>query len=156
MQDENNNIVSEPQVEYEDVSSGVLMEKPFNPSKIDITTKHLTIDLLIKRLKADPIEIDLAPAFQRKGDLWDDQKQSQLIESLLIKFPLPAFYFDGSDNNKWLVVDGLQRLSSLRNFVILKKLKLQGLEFLNKLEGDGFDDLPRNLQRQIEEAQITA
>lgn len=156
MQDENNNIISEPQVEYEDVSSGVLMEKPFNPSKIDITTKHLTIDLLIKRLKADPIEIDLAPAFQRKGDLWDDQKQSQLIESLLIKFPLPAFYFDGSDNNKWLVVDGLQRLSSLRNFVILKKLKLQGLEFLNKLEGDSFDDLPRNLQRQIEEALITA
>lgn len=151
-----NVVLIEPEVEYEDLSSGALMEKPFNPSKIDITTKHLTIDLLIKRLKADPIEIDLAPAFQRKSDLWDDQKQSQLIESLLIKFPLPAFYFDGSDNNKWLVVDGLQRLSSLRNFVILKKLKLKGLEFLNKLEGFGFDDLPRNLQRQIEEAQITA
>jgi hypothetical protein len=151
-----NIILNEPEVEYEDLSSGVLMEKPFNPTKIDITTKPLTIDLLIKRLKADPIEIDLAPAFQRKSDLWDDQKQSQLIESLLIKFPLPAFYFDGSDNNKWLVVDGLQRLSSLRNFVILKKLKLKGLEFLNKLEGFGFDELPRNLQRQIEEAQITA
>jgi len=151
-----NIVLNEPEVEYEDLSSGALMEKPFNPSKIDITTKHLTIDLLIKRLKAVPIEIDLAPAFQRKSDLWDDQKQSQLIESLLIKFPLPAFYFDGSDNNKWLVVDGLQRLSSLRNFVILKKLKLKGLEFLNKLEGFGFDDLPRNLQRQIEEAQITA
>src|SRR5690606_25141553 len=52
--------------------------------------------------------------------------------------------------------DGLQRLSALRNFVILKKLKLVGLEFLNKLEGSTFDDLPRNLQRQIEEAQITA
>lgn len=153
---EENMVLFEPEVEYEDLSSGALMEKPFNPSKIDITTKHLTIDLLIKRLKADPIEIDLAPAFQRKSDLWDDQKQSQLIESLLIKFPLPAFYFDGSDNNRWLVVDGLQRLSSLRNFVILKKLKLKGLEFLNKLEGFGFDDLPRNLQRQIEEAQITA
>lgn len=151
-----NILLNEPEVEYEDLSSGVLMEKPFNPAKIDITTKHLTIDLLIKRLKANPIEIDLAPAFQRKSDLWDEQKQSQLIESLLIKFPLPAFYFDGSDNNKWLVVDGLQRLSSLRNFVILKKLKLRGLEFLNKLEGMGFDELPRNLQRQIEEAQITA
>jgi hypothetical protein len=151
-----NIILNEPEVEYEDLSSGVLMEKPFNPTKIDITTKHLTVDLLIKRLKADPIEIDLEPAFQRKSDLWDEKKQSQLIESLLIKFPLPAFYFDGSDNNKWLVVDGLQRLSSLRNFVILKKLKLNGLEFLNKLEGMGFDELPRNLQRQIEEAQITA
>lgn len=156
MQDEHYNIANEPQVEYEDLSSGDLMEKPFNPTKIDITTKPLTIDLLLKRLKAEPIEIDLSPAFQRKGDLWDDKKQSQLIESLLIKFPLPAFYFDGSDNNKWLVVDGLQRLSALRNFVILKKLKLVGLEFLNKLEGLTFDDLPRNLQRQIEEAQITA
>jgi hypothetical protein len=57
--------------------------------------------------------------------------------------------------NGWWLTD-LQRLSSLRNFVIQKKLKLKGLEFLNKLEGDGFDDLPRNLQRQIEEAQITA
>ncbi|MCK4663967.1 MAG: DUF262 domain-containing protein [Bacteroidales bacterium] len=151
-----NIVLNEPVVEYEDLSSGVLMEKPFNPTKIDITTKALTIDLLIKRLKADPIEIDLSPEFQRRGDLWDEQKQSQLIESLLIKFPLPAFYFDGSDNNKWLIVDGLQRLSSLRNFVILKKLKLKGLEFLTKLEGFGFDDLPRNLQRQIEEAQITA
>lgn len=155
-QHQQNQFVSEPQVEYEDVSTGVIMEKPFNPNKIDITTKPLTIDLLIKRLKANPAEIDLEPAFQRKKDLWDTQKQSQLIESLLIKFPLPAFYFDGSDNNKWLVVDGLQRLSSLRNFVVIKRLKLKGLEFLNKLEGFGFDDLPRNLQRQIEEAQITA
>lgn len=144
------------EVEFEDLGSADLMEKPFNPSKIDITTKPLTIDLLLKRLKADPIEIDLSPAFQRKGDLWDEKKQSQLIESLLIKFPLPAFYFDGSDNNRWLVVDGLQRLSALRNFVILKKLKLRGLEFLNKLEELTFDDLPRNLQRQIEEATITA
>ncbi len=155
-EDLDNLLLGEPEVEYEDLSSAVLMERPFNPAKIDIATKHLTVDLLIKRLKADPCEIDLAPAFQRKSDLWDEKKQSKLIESLLIKFPLPAFYFDGSDNNKWLVVDGLQRLCSLRNFVILKKLKLRGLEFLNKLEGLGFDELPRTLQRQIEEAQITA
>ena len=155
-QNQENQIVSEPQVEYEDLSTGVIMEKPFNPNKIDITTKPLTIDLLIKRLKANPAEIDLEPAFQRKKDLWDTQKQSQLIESLLIKFPLPAFYFDGTDNNRWLVVDGLQRLSSLSNFMVKKSLQLRGLEFLNKLEGKGFDELPRNMQRQIEEAQITA
>ncbi|MBS1648039.1 MAG: DUF262 domain-containing protein [Bacteroidetes bacterium] len=155
MQDENNNIVNEPDVEYEDLS-GALMEKPFDPNKIDITTKTPSIDILIKRLKAEPAEIDLSPAFQRHSDLWDDEKQSRLIESILIKFPLPAFYFDGSDNNKWLVVDGLQRLSSLRNFIILKKLKLKGLEFLRQLNGLKFDDLPRSLQRQIEETQITA
>lgn len=155
MQDENKNVLNEPDVEYEDLS-GVLMERPFDPNKIDITTKTPSIDILIKRLKAEPAEIDLSPAFQRHSDLWDDEKQSRLIESILIKFPLPAFYFDGSDNNKWLVVDGLQRLSSLRNFIILKKLKLKGLEFLRQLNGMKFDDLPRSLQRQIEETQITA
>lgn len=156
MQDERNNILNEPQVEYEDVDTGVLMERPFNPSQIDISTKNPTIDLLVKRLKSEPPEIDLYPDFQRKDDLWDAGKQSRLIESLLIKFPLPAFYFDGTDNNKWLVVDGLQRLSAIRNFMINKSLKLTSLEFLKKLEGNGFDDLPRNLQRQIEETQLTA
>lgn len=155
MQEENNNIANESDVEYEDLS-GVLMEKPFDPNKIDITTKTPSIDILIKRLKANPTEIDLSPAFQRQGDLWDEEKQSRLIESILIKFPLPAFYFDGSDNNKWLVVDGLQRLSSLRNFIILNKLKLKGLEFLRQLNGMKFEELPRSLQRQIEETQITA
>lgn len=144
----------ESAVEIEEISTDSLMEKPFNPNDIRIDTRPLTIDLLIKRLKADPIEIDMQPAFQRKRDLWDQRKQSQLIESLLIKFPLPAFYFDGSDNDCWLVVDGLQRLSSLQNFIVNKTLKLKGLEFLQKLEGKGYDDLPRNLQRQIEEAQI--
>lgn len=142
------------EVEIEESSAESVMEKPFNPNDIRIDNRPLTIDLLIKRLKADPIEIDMQPAFQRKRDLWDKRKQSQLIESLLIKFPLPAFYFDGSDNDCWLVVDGLQRLSSLQNFIVNKTLKLTGLEFLSQLEGKGYDDLPRNLQRQIEEAQI--
>jgi hypothetical protein len=143
-------------VEKEDETDSVLMEKPFNPSEIDITIKPLTIDLLIKRLKANPSEIELSPEFQRAESLWTDKQQSQLIESLLIKFPLPAFYFDGSDNNNWLVVDGLQRLSAIKNFTVLKTLRLTGMEFLSSLEGKGFDDLDRRRQRDIEEAQITA
>jgi hypothetical protein len=47
-------------------------------------------------------------------------------------------------------------LSAIRNFAIKKTLKLTGLEFLTKLDGKSFDELPRNLQRQIEEASITA
>ena len=84
-------MLNEPLVEDEDINTGVLMERPFNPSKIDISTKTPTVDLLVKRLKSDPPEIDLYPDFQRKDDLWDAGKQSRLIESLLIKFPLPAF-----------------------------------------------------------------
>jgi hypothetical protein len=143
-------------VESENFSSEPLMEKPFNPADISITTKPLTVDLIIKRLQAKPMKINLSPAFQRRKDLWNEQQQSQLIESLLIKFPLPVFYFDGTDDDMWLVIDGLQRLCAIYNFVISKTLKLNGLEFLNnKLEGKGFDDLERNLQRLIEETQIT-
>ncbi|MCG9874530.1 MAG: DUF262 domain-containing protein [Leptospiraceae bacterium] len=142
--------------EEEDTTSESILKDPFDPKKIEIKTKQLSIDLLIKRLFAKPAEIDLYPEFQRKDDLWDEIKQSRLIESILISFPLPAFYFDGSDDNKWLVIDGLQRLSTLRNFVILKSLKLTGLEFLSKLNDKGFDELDRTLQRKIEETQVVA
>lgn len=148
-------IWQENSVEKEDLGRH-LMEEPFNPSDIDIDTKSPTLSLLITRLKSDPPEIDLYPDFQRKDDLWDEGKQSRLIESILISFPLPAFYFDGTNDDKWLVVDGLQRLSALRNFAINKTLKLQDLEFLKDLENKRFDDLPRSLQRKIEETQIVA
>ncbi|MEQ3163822.1 DUF262 domain-containing protein [Parabacteroides goldsteinii] len=144
-------------VEDEELStseSSILMNDPFDPKKIDITTKQLTIDLLIKRMAAYPEEIDLNTYFQRKQGLWSDKQQSQLIESILIKFPLPAFYFDASNNDKWLVVDGLQRLTALKRFVVTKDLFLTGLEFLTDLEGITYDKLSRPLQRQIDETQI--
>lgn len=142
----------EDEVSAEDET--LMMEDPFNPQYIDIKTKTMSLDNIIKRLKED--EIDMSPDFQRQGNLWPPEKQSQLIESILIKLPLPAFYFDGSDDNKWLVVDGLQRLSAIKNFVVKKSMSLSGLEFLKKLEGSKFDDLPRAYQRQIEEAEIMA
>jgi len=155
IQDNDSELYQEIVVEKEDVGQN-LMDEPFNPSNIDIDIKSPTLSLLITRLQSNPPEIDLYPEFQRKDDLWDEGKQSRLIESILINFPLPAFYFDGTDDNKWLVVDGLQRLSCLRNFVINKTLKLQRLEFLKDIEGKSFDDLPRALQRKIEETQIVA
>jgi hypothetical protein len=146
----------EVEIEDEENVTSQLMNKPFNPSLINIENKLLNIDLIIKRLNQKVPEIDLYPDFQRKDDLWGITKQSRLIESILIRFPLPAFYFDGSNKNKWLVVDGLQRLSSIKNFIVSKKLKLTNLEFLTKLEGLGFDDLDRDLQRVIEETQVVA
>jgi hypothetical protein len=141
-------------VEKEDDGSGSLMDQPFNPADINIKRDTLNLDNLIKRLRNN--EIDLAPEFQRSMNLWENDKQSQLIESILIRFPLPAFYFDGTDDDRWLVVDGLQRISTINNFVVEKTLRLTGLEFLTKLQGKGFDDLPRPYQRQIEEASIIA
>lgn len=140
-------------IEKED-SAGFEITQPFDPKKIDITSKTLILDSLFKRIKQN--EINLLTDFQRQADLWDDTKQSRLIESILIRFPLPAFYFDGTNENQWLIVDGLQRISSLKNFVLDKTLRLRNMEFLTQFNDCGYDDLPRSLQRRIDEAEITA
>lgn len=138
-------------VEVED-TSGVEIIQPFNPALIRVETKLLIIDAVLKRISHK--EIELAPDFQRKAGIWSPQAQSRLIESILIRIPLPAFYMDATDENKWLVVDGLQRLTTLRNFVLDKSLKLIGLEFLTEHDGKTFDDLPREYRRRIEETQV--
>lgn len=134
-----------------------VMQDPFNPAEINIVSKQDTLHNLIERLRHE--EIDMATDFQRHAELWDIQKMSRLIESILIRFPLPAFYFDASDEDKWLVVDGLQRLSSIRKFVVendeKKKLKLRGLEYLKEFVGKTCGELPRTYQRRINECPIT-
>lgn len=134
--------------------SDIPIERPFNPKEINIKSKTMSLDNIIKRIRES--EIDMAPDFQRKGDLWTPDKQSRLIESMLIKLPLPAFYFDGTEDEKWLVVDGLQRLSAIKNFVVDENLRLQGLEFLENINGKTFSELPRNYRRMIEETEIVA
>lgn len=143
-------------VEEEDTSSLTEIKEPFDPKKIDIDTKTPTLDLMIKRLRSTPPAIDLYPDFQRKGGIWGAVKESQLVESILMRLPLPAFYFDGSDENKWLVVDGLQRLTTLKKFIIDESFALQDMEFLTPLEGLKFSDLPIEFKRRIEETQIVA
>jgi len=136
-------------VEEEDV--GYVMKQPFNPNKIKVRSQTITVDAMVERIKHE--EIDLLTKFQRKEGLWDNEKQSRLIESILIRFPLPVFYFDGSDNDKWLVIDGLQRLTTLKRFMVTKELKLTGLEYLS-LKDKGWDELDRPQQRQINETQL--
>ncbi|MFZ5811229.1 MAG: DUF262 domain-containing protein [Thermodesulfobacteriota bacterium] len=126
---------------------------PFNPALIDIDIRQMSLDTLTKRIKEN--EIDLSPDFQRK-EVWKIDAKSKLIESILIRIPLPAFYMDGTDDDKWVVVDGLQRLSTIRDFIINGTLRLQQLEYLTDLNNKTFQELPRQFQRRIEETQITA
>lgn len=137
-------------VEAED--TGAELTEPFDPTQVRIEHRTATVDLLVKRLRAN--EIDLQTEFQRAGGLWSDAAQSRLIESLLVRIPLPAFYLDATDEERWLVVDGLQRLSVLKRFVIDETLTLTGLEFLGNLRGKRFSELPRPMQRRIEESQV--
>jgi hypothetical protein len=89
--------------EVEDSAGGFEITQQFDPARIRVETKPMVISLLMDRIKNK--ELDLTPGFQRKGGIWSLKAKSQLIESLLIRIPLPAFYMDGSDESKWLVVD---------------------------------------------------
>lgn len=142
------------QEEQEDLDKEIVdLKEPLDPKQIDIQVQQTTMDNLIKRLKHD--EIDLNPDFQRSANLWKNEIKCRLIESLLIKLPIPAFYFDAAIDEKWLVVDGLQRLSTIKKFVVDKDLKLKKLEFVKELETKSYDDLPRAYQRRIDEAPVT-
>ncbi|MGI9256778.1 MAG: DUF262 domain-containing protein, partial [Salinispira sp.] len=128
------------------------IQNPFDPNKIRVDPKNTQMDSLIKRMRNN--EIDLSPNFQRNDNVWTPTAQSRLIESMLIKIPLPAFYLDATDDGKWLVVDGLQRLTAIKKFVVDKTLILEGMEFLPNLNGKKFNDVHRRFQRRIEETDI--
>lgn len=140
-------------VEDEEIGTDESITEPFDPTLIRVTTKSLTVDLFTARLRQN--EFNLAPDFQRKAGIWTPGAQSRLIESMLIRIPLPAFYIDASDDEKWVVVDGLQRLTALKEFIVDERLALVDLEFLRNLEGKTFPELPRNFQRRIAETQVT-
>lgn len=146
-------------VEDEDEDEdGASIERPYDTTRTQIVTKPLTIEQLAKRLKYG--EIDLQPDFQRRAHLWTAERKGRLIESILLRIPLPMFYFDASNDDRWLVVDGLQRLSTLQHFLVEqdpgKRLVLRGLEYLRQFDGKTFEQLPRDMQRRIEEAQVFA
>lgn len=142
----------------DDDDRAATIEHPYDTKQTQIVTKPLTIELLKKRLEHE--EIDLQPDFQRRAHLWTQEQKSRLIESILLRIPLPMFYFDATNDDRWLVVDGLQRLSTLQHFMVepdrSARLVLRGLEYLQQFEGKTFDQLPRDMQRRVEEAQVFA
>lgn len=123
---------------------------PFDPARIRIRTKILLVQQLVTRLQEN--EINLAPDFQRNL-IWRRHQKTRLIESLLLKIPLPVFYVSSDENDDWDVVDGIQRMSTIRDYVG-GCFSLEGLEYLTRFRGKTFEDLPRRMQRRIHEAEL--
>lgn len=149
-------------VETEDIGDQIL--EPFDPRLIDVNTETRSLDVLVRRVEAD--QIDLDPDFQRSRGIWTDKKKSLLIESLLLRIPLPTFYvaeLAGDEElgaSRWSVVDGIQRLSTIVQFVNpsalgLEPLALTSLEYLSSEEGKTFEALPVALQLRLLESQLT-
>lgn len=126
-------------------------QEPFNPRDISITSKLVTLDAVIRRLKQETLH--LAPDFQRNV-IWDNTRKSLLIESLMLNIPIAIFYVADNGDGKWEVVDGLQRLTAIKEFVYDKKLHLEGLEFWKQYNGYSFEDLPPFPSNQIMETEF--
>lgn len=92
------------------------------------------------------------PDFQRDF-VWDHARQSKLIESALLRIPLPVFYLAETRDGKTVVVDGLQRLTTFHRF-LNSEFKLRGLEFQKDLNGKRFKDLIPALQNRIEDTPL--
>ncbi|MFN9559342.1 MAG: DUF262 domain-containing protein [Dolichospermum sp.] len=127
--------------------------EPFDPTKIRIKTRLMTMDVLLRRIEHD--EIDLDTEFYRKSDIWTIKAKSRLIESLLIRIPIPPFYIDATNDDKWSVIDGLQRINTFKKFIIDQEFTLTELQFLTDLNNKKYNDLPRAYQRRIEETELT-
>ncbi|CAD5979740.1 DUF262 domain-containing protein [Planktothrix agardhii] len=125
----------------------------FDPDSISVSTRPMTVQQLLTRLENN--QLNLAPEFQRNQGIWTQVAKSRLIESVLIRFPIPAFYIDATNEEEWFVIDGIQRLTTFKEFLIEETLELKNLEFLDQLNGGKSSDIPNYLRRRIRETELT-
>ena len=137
----------------DDLGAGGVSDKPPNWS-VQIVKVERTIFEMYRRWDNNEGILDLQPDFQR-GFVWDAQKQSNLIESVLLRIPLPVVYVSEESEEKTLVIDGQQRLTTLFRFMNNEFL-LRNLRLLPELNGRSFHDLDGKLQRRFEDTPITA
>ncbi|MFD9918653.1 DUF262 domain-containing protein [[Kitasatospora] papulosa] len=108
-----------------------------------VWTTDWTTGALSEQLKRGVFDVE--PPFQRRS-VWDDKKASLYIESLLLGCPVPPITLaeiprNQKSNFQYIVIDGKQRLSTLKRFAVDKKLKLTGLQTLSELNGSTYTDI---------------
>ncbi|WP_173497402.1 DUF262 domain-containing protein [Shewanella sp. ISTPL2] len=113
-----------------------------------------TISLIFDRLTHH--EIELQPDFQRKDRIWDNVQKSRLIESILMELPLPAFYFGEKADGSWIVIDGVQRVTSIYDYIRGDFPLSKKLEARTEFRDLYFRDLDRIHQRRILEYAVTS
>lgn len=126
-------------------------EQPFDSSKIKVRTVNVVVDQVVSRIRYG--EIDLQPDFQRVRGIWDVKRKSRLIESLLLRIPIPVFYVAADHDEQWKVVDGVQRISTIYGYME-GEFSLAQMEYRREFGGKRYGELPRPMQRRISETQL--
>ena len=125
-------------------------ETPYCADDIRIDQKMISLYQVFRWIQQG--KLNLRPDFQRNF-IWNRKKQSLLIESLMLKIPIPAFYFDEDAEGNRTVIDGLQRLSTISDF-LEGKFRLCGLQYLINCNGKRYDELEKKYQMRIEDTQL--
>lgn len=129
-------------------------EKKYKAQMRQIVTQRLDLPIsTLPAMLADQIKIN--PEFQRR-DRWDEQRQSRLIESLLMNVPIPPVFLGEDQYGHYVVLDGRQRLTAIQNF-LNNTLTLRDLDVWSDLNGLRFNDLvKRGLDKHLTRRFISA
>jgi hypothetical protein len=114
-----------------------------------IRNENRTVHDVLRRIEKGSFIMD--PDFQRDF-IWPEDKQCKLIESVMMRIPLPVFYLAENSQGQMIVVDGLQRLSTFQRFVN-NELKLK-LPHQTELNGKYFQGLSPKLQNRVEDCNL--
>lgn len=135
----------------EDKNDGALY--PYDPAytDIEITDTPFSIYEYLRQLEKGKINIQ--PDFQR-NQIWDTVQKSQFIESIILNFPLPPIYLNETKDSTYIVIDGLQRSTALRQYYN-NEFALEGIEALPKYNNLKFDKLPEPLKSKFEDKKLT-
>lgn len=117
-------------------------------------TKDFQLDYLNHALQRDSFVIDVSPEYQRR-QRWSLRKRSQLIESFLMNIPIPPIFLFEREYNEYEVVDGRQRLDTIRDF-LSNKFALTGLTYWKELNRKRFNQLPQVIQKGLLRRSLSA
>lgn len=118
------------------------MNENNNEKTLNLYPIDYPFETLFARITSDEPKLILNPEFQRKYK-WDKdgwERASKFIESCLMRIPLPSCYFAEDENGKHLVIDGVQRLTTIVRF-FKDEFALEGLTAFKELEGKKFSEL---------------
>ena len=122
-----------------------ILDVPPDQRRLHTETYDFSVSTILDYLKED--KKMFIPEFQRRY-VWSDTQASRLIESLIIQCPIPVVYLNQEKDERFSVIDGNQRLTSLSRYA-RNLFPLKGLTAYPELEGKYFDDLDPRFQRHI-------
>lgn len=121
----------------EEVKENEIPLPGYGPDDIFVENKPFSLKQINDLI--DEGDIELTPDFQRNF-IWDNTRQSRLIESILLGLPLPSIYLSQYKDGRLTIVDGLQRIMTIRRFMS-NDLRLNNLEYLTECNGFTYNQL---------------